>query len=164
MPTLRELSKELAEVRDLALDPDVREEAIRDTLEGLEGIFQDKAVSVVHVLTNGDSDIAALDAEIARLTDRKKHIQNAQSRLKDYLRDNMEATGTTKITSPLFTITLAKGRDMAIVDDESALPDDYVRVKTTIAPDKAAILSALKEGVEVPGAHMAKTASSVRIK
>ena len=103
MPTLRELSKELAEVRDLALDPDVPEEAIRDTLEGLEGIFQDKAVSVVHVLTNGDSDIAALDAEIARLTDRKKHIQNAQSRLKDYLRDNMEATGTTKITSPLFT-------------------------------------------------------------
>jgi len=164
MPTLRELSKELAEVRDLALDPDVPEEAIRDTLEGLEGIFQDKAVSVVHVLTNGDSDIAALDAEIARLTDRKKHIQNAQSRLKDYLRDNMEATGTTKITSPLFTITLAEGRDMAIVDDESALPDDYVRVKTTISPDKAAILSALKEGVDVPGAHLAKTTSSVRIK
>ena len=79
MPTLRELSKELAEVRDLALDPDVPEEAIRDTLEGLEGIFQDKAVSVVHVLTNGDSDIAALDAEIARLTDRKKHIQDRKS-------------------------------------------------------------------------------------
>ena len=59
-----------------------------------------------------------------------------------------------------------KGRyvDVGVVDDESALPDDYVRVKTTISPDNVAILSALKEGVEVPGAHMAKTASSVRIK
>lgn len=164
MPTLRELSHELSEVRDLALDPDVPAEAIRDTLDGLEGMFNDKAVSIVHVITNGDSDIAALDAEISRLASRKKHIQSAQDRLKDYLRYNMEATGTTKITSPLFTITLAKGRDVVVVDDESALPDEYVRVKTTISPEKAAILSAIKEGVDVPGAHIEKSKSSIRIK
>jgi hypothetical protein len=164
MTSLRELTSELLEVRDLALDPDIPAEAIRDTLDGMAGLFNDKAIKIVHVITNGGSDVAALDAEIARLAERKKIIQNAQARLKDYLRFNMEATGTTKITSPLFTITLAKGRDIAVIDSEKDLPDDYVNVKTTVTPAKAIILKALKEGVDVPGAHIEKSKTSVRIK
>jgi hypothetical protein len=164
MSTLRELSRELLDVRDLALDPDVPSQAIADTLDGMEGLFNDKAISVVHVIVNSDGDIAALESEINRLSARKKHIQAAQDRLREYLRYNMEATGINKITSPLFTITLAAGRDVACVSDESALPDDFVRVKTTIAPDKVAILAALKDGVDVPGAHIEKSKTSVRIK
>ena len=164
MTSLRELSTELMEVRDLALDPDVPADAIRDTLDGMTGLFNDKAVRIVHVITNGGSDIAALDAEISRLAERKKHIQNAQVRLKDYLRFNMEATCTTKISSELFTITLAKGRDVVVIDNEDDIPDDFVNVKTTISPVKVEILKALKEGVDVPGAHIEKSKSSVRIK
>ena len=37
MSTLRELSRELLDVRDLALDPDVPSQAIADTLDGMEG-------------------------------------------------------------------------------------------------------------------------------
>jgi Siphovirus Gp157 len=37
-------------------------------------------------------------------------------------------------------------------------------VKTTIAPDKVAILAALKEGRDIPGAHIGKSQASVRIK
>lgn len=164
MPTLRELTKELSEIRDLALDPDVPIEAIQDTMDGMEGIFNDKAINLVYVITNGDSDIDALDAEIGRLAARKKSIQGAQARLRDYLRFNMEASGIKKIESPLFTITLAAGRDIAVIDSADDLPDDYVNVKTTIAPAKADILKALKEGVDVPGAHIEKSRSSVRIK
>lgn len=164
MPTLRELTTELSEIRDLALDPDVPIEAIQDTMDGMEGIFHDKAINLVYVITNGDSDIDALDAEIGRLAARKKSIQGAQARLRDYLRFNMEASGIKKIESPLFTITLAAGRDIAVIDSADDLPDDYVNVKTTIAPAKADILKALKEGVDVPGAHIEKSRSSVRIK
>lgn len=164
MTTLRELSKELIEVQELALDPDIPAQALTDTLDGMEGLFNEKAINVVHVIANSDGDLAALDAEINRLTARKKHIVSAQDRLRDYLRFNMEATGITKITSPLFTITLAKGRAVAVVDNESAIPDEFVRVKTTVSPDKAAILAALKEGVEVPGAHIATSQTSIRIK
>jgi hypothetical protein len=164
MSTLRELSKELIEVQDLAMDPDIPAEAIKDTLDGMVGLFNEKAVNVVHVILNADSDIAALDTEIKRLSARKSAIQNGQDRLREYLRWNMEATDISKISCPLFTITLAKGRDVAIVEDESALPDEFVRVKTTIAPDKVAILAALKEGQDIPGAHIGKSQSSVRIK
>jgi len=164
MPTLREISSEMLEVLDLASNSDIPDQALRDTLDGIEGIFNEKAIRVVHVIANSDSDVSAIDAEIARLKDRKKHIQNAQTRLKDYLRFNMEATDITKIESPLFTITLAKGRDIAVIDNADDLPDEFVRVKTTIDPDKVSILKHLKEGGAVPGAHLEKSKSSVRIK
>ena len=164
MTSLRELSTELMEVQALALDPEIPPEALQDTLDAMEGMFNEKALRVVHVITNSGSDVDAIDVEIKRLQDRKKIISNAQSRLKDYLQFNMEATGTTKISGPLFTITLAKGREVAIVDDQDELPEDYTITKTTVSPVKAIILKALKEGVEVPGAHIERNPPTVRIK
>jgi Siphovirus Gp157 len=164
MSTLRELSHELQEVQSLALDPDVPEEALRDTLDGIEGMFNEKAVRIVHVIANSDTDVDAISAEIKRLSERKRSIELAQDRLREYLRFNMEATGISKISSPLFTITLAAGRDMVEIYDEAALPDEFVRVKTVVSPEKADILKALKSGIEVPGATITKSKSSVRIK
>ena len=164
MSSLRELSAELMQVQALALDPEIPAEALQDTLDSMEGIFNEKAVSVVHVITNSGSDIAEIDAEIKRLQDRKKITKNAQDRLKEYLRFIMEATGTTKITSPLFSITLAKGREIAVIDSEADLPEDYTNTKTVVSPVKADILKALKDGYSVPGAHIERGQSSVRIK
>lgn len=164
MTSLRDLSKEMMEVRDLATNTDLPPEAMIDTLDGIEGMFNDKALKVVQVLNNGDSDVAALKAEAQRLLDRAKVISNGQDRLKEYLRMNMEATEIKKIESPFFTITLTQGRDMAVIDDEKSVPDEYVNVKTVVAPDKRAILAALKKGVDIDGAHIEKSKSSIRIK
>jgi len=161
MSTLRELSTELRQINDLANDPEVPSEALADTIEGLEGMFEEKALRVVRVMVNNDSDIAALDAEIKRLQDRKKVMSNAKTRLKDYLRFNMESTGINKIKSPLFSITLGKPRDIVLIEDESLLPEDYKRI--TIAPDKVLIKKALKDGCDVPGAIMSKGQSSISI-
>ena len=164
MSTLRELSHELQEVQSLALDPDVPEEALRDTLDGIEGMFNEKAVRIVHVIANSGTDVDAISAEIKRLSERKRSIELAQDRLREYLRFNMEAAGISKISSPLFTITLAAGRDIVEIYDEAALPDEFVRVKTVVSPEKVDILNALKSGIDVPGATITKSKSSVRIK
>lgn len=161
MSTLREITGRYLEVSEMANDPDIPSEAIRDTLEGIDGEFNDKAINVVHVIQNMGSDVAAIDDEIKRLQDRKKVIKNGEDSLRDYLRFNMESTGISKIECPLFAITLAKGRDVAIVDDENQLAPEYV--VTTTRPDKAAILRALKDG-PVDGAHIEKSKPSLRIK
>lgn len=137
-----------------------------DTIELIEGEFEKKAAGVVLVTRNIETPIAAIDAEIERLQKMKKSIQGRAEWLTNYLRDNMEASGITKIecASPPFTITLVKGREVAVIDAESDLPDDYMRVSTSVAPDKIAIAKALKEGVEVPGAHLGLGKSSIRIK
>lgn len=154
--------KELAALADGA-DEDLAI-AVRDTMGAIEAEFNDKAVAVSHVILNFDSDIAALDLEIDRLSERKRLISNRQKQIKDYLRENMEAAGISKISCPLFTITCAKGRESVVVDSEDGIPDDLMSVKTEIRPDKVAIAAKLKAGEEVPGCRLERGQSSIRIK
>lgn len=138
--------------------------AVRDTMQAIGGEFEDKGKALATVVLNMDSDVDALDAEIKRLTERKKAIQNRQESMKEYLRENMEAAGIKKISCSLFSISCVDGRQIAVIDDEARIPDDYMRVKTECAPDKAAIAAALKDGIDVPGTHLERARSSIRIK
>ena len=165
MTKLHEIAKEYREVAALAdSDEEGMAQAVIDTLEAVGGEFEQKAQTLVRITLNRDSDIAALEAEIKRLEGRKQVIVNQQQSFKDYLRKNMEATGITKISCPLFSITLAKGRESVVVDDENSIPDELMRVKTEIAPDKTAIAAKIKAGEEVPGARLERGQSSIRIK
>nr|WP_234599981.1 siphovirus Gp157 family protein [Pseudomonas aeruginosa] len=51
-----------------------------------------------------------------------------------------------------------------MIDDEKKLPDELVKVKVETSPDKNAIARALKDGKDVPGAHLERAKSSIRIK
>lgn len=163
MTKLYEISEQYKELQALAED-ETMAEAVADTLEGIQGEFDDKAKAISSMVLNMDGDIEPIDSAIARLQARKKVIQNKQESLKNYLRENMTRCDIKKIACPLFTVTLVQGREIAFIDNEEALPEDYLSVKTTISPDKTAITKALKEGVEIPGAHLERAKSSVRIK
>ena len=165
MSRLYEITGQFKELAALAENADEdMASAIHDTMQGIEAEFNDKALAVSHVILNFNSDIAALDVEIDRLTDRKRVIANRQKEIKEYLRKNMDAAGITKISCPLFSITLAKGRESVVVDDESAIPDELMRVKTDMSPDKTAIAVLLKSGSEVPGARLERGQSTIQIK
>ncbi|MBA1189326.1 siphovirus Gp157 family protein [Pseudomonas entomophila] len=165
MSSLYELTgqfKELAVLMDGA-DEDLAI-AVRDTMGAIEAEFNDKALAVSRVILNMDGDIEAVDVEIARLEERKRLLSNRKGQIIDYLRENMEAAQITKISCPLFTITLAKGRNSVVVDDEKLLPDDLVSVKVTTTPNKKAIADQLKAGKEIKGARLERGKSSVHIK
>jgi len=173
MTALYEMTAELKELQNLmdslesadtGGDDDSMALAIRDTLEGIAMAFDDKAVAIVKFAQTLEGNTTMIDAEIKRLQERKKRINNRREQLRDYLRLNMEAAGHKKIECPLFTITLAKGRDQVQISDEASLPDEFVSVKTEIKPNKVAIGKALKEGVEVAGAALVKGPTSLRVK
>ena len=165
MSKLYELTGQFRELSALAENADEdMAVAVRDTMGAIEAEFKDKALAVSHIILNFEADVSAIDAEIERLQERRRLVTNRQGQIKDYLRENMQAAEITKISCPLFTITLAKGRETVVVDDESALPDDLVTVKTDVKPDKAAIAAKLKAGDEVPGARLERSQSTIRIK
>jgi hypothetical protein len=138
--------------------------AIKDTFEALEGDFNNKAISLIRVVNNMATDVAAIDNEIKRLQARKKTIASYQDSLKNYLRINMEATGIKKITCPIFTITLGAGRDMVLITDEDKIPTDFLKIETHTAPLKKEILAALKAGQDIPGAELGKSKTSIIIR
>lgn len=165
MTALYEISKQYQELAALA---DAGDEdlavALRDTMEGIEGEFQEKGKALAMVTLNMDGDIEAIKTQIARLTERKKVMENRQASLKEYLRANMERTGINKIIHPLFTITLGKGKPIVIIDEESKIPDEYMNTTVTTTPMKAEIARAIKEGKTVEGAHSETGKSSISIK
>lgn len=165
MTALYEISKQYQELAAMTKEADhIPQNVIADTMQAIQGEFEDKGRSIAMLTLNMDGDLEAIQSQIDRLTERKRLLSNRKESLKEYLRINMEAAGITKITHPLFTITCGKGKPVVIVDDEKLIPDEFMRVKTSMAPDKLEIAKAIKEGVEVPGAHSEIGKSSISIK
>lgn len=163
MQKIHEIATQHRELSELVERDELTEDQVKDTFEALEGEMSAKAASLVAVIDNMSADTTVIDAEIKRLQARKKVISNKQESLRGYLKENMKASGITNIKCPLFSITLAKGRDVAVVVDPELVPDHLVTVEVVTKVDKSALLRELKEG-SVPGARIDKTDSSLRIK
>lgn len=146
MTALYTLTKELNELAAMAdTDDEGLRQAIQDTMAGIAGEFEDKADSIVRLIRNIESDVAAIDVEMNRLKELKRIKSNSVGEMEDYLRRNMDAAGKKTIKRPLFTITVSAGRESVIVDKEDDLPDDLTAVSTSIVPKKNEIAKKLKE-------------------
>ena len=80
MSSLYDLTEQFQELLSMALDPDVDEQALADTMEGIECEIEEKADGYAKVIKSMEADIPAIDAEIARLTARKNHRKKNRPR------------------------------------------------------------------------------------
>lgn len=146
MTELYALTGQMAELAALAdTDDEGLRQAIQDTMDGIKSEFEVKADSIVMLRRNIEGDIDAIDKEVDRLNELKRIKKNTVGQISDYLRRNMEAADIKSIKRPLFTITLALSPEKVIVDDEKAVPDEFVSLKSVITPDKKTIAVRLKE-------------------
>lgn len=139
----------------LAEMDDIPEDAINDTLEALEGEFNDKAISVAGFFQGVDAEILAMREAEKRIATRRKIKENQVARLKEYLLFNMERTGVTKIECPYFKISIRNNAESVNVLDESLIPDEFIRTVTTTSPDKTAI----KNAGGCPGVELVRSKS-----
>ena len=161
---LYELKNSYMALADLADDPNMPEDALTDSLEGIEGEIELKAEALLQVVAGMEGDTTAIDNEIKRLQARKSVITNRANALKNYLKSNMEQSGIDKISCPLFAITLTKPRPMVAITDDDAIPEKYIKVTETRTPMKKEILAALKAGEDVPGCQLGDSARGLLIK
>lgn len=160
---LREEIEALQAMLDDAED-DNAEQAIADTLLGMSGEVGDVVESVVKYIKNLEGLADSVAAEVERLKGRIAQQNRRAAAAKDAIKALMDAAGYKKVSTALFSVTLADGRESVQVLDESAVPDDYVVVKTVISPDKKAIAAAFKAGEKIPGCEMVRGQKSLRIK
>lgn len=157
MATLSKITKDYKGLADEDLDPD----QLTDILECIQGAFEDKAKNILSVINSMNT--LEIDEEIKRLQARKKAIVNNKDRLKEYLRTNMEESGITKITHPLFTVTLGKPVQKVEIESIGMLPSKYVVTTESTKVDLNSIKADLKEGV-VNGAKLVDGKSRLLIK
>lgn len=126
------------------------ESVINDTLEALEGEFNDKALSVAGFFQNIEAEIKAMRDAEKRIAERRKAKEASVNRLKDYLQREMIRTGITKIECPQFVISLRNNPESVQIVDETLIPDEFKRISYEI--DKVAI----KKAGYCPGAEIVK--------
>lgn len=144
---LYEITKQLNEL--LAME-DIPREQIEDTINLIEEEFEGKAEMVAAYIRELESDEAGMKSEIDRLSERRRVLSAKIDNLKDYLRQNMIASGKTNIKGKLFSITLGKlSPVLDVFVPVEQLPEQYRVVK--FLADNAAIKAALKAGNEIKG-------------
>lgn len=163
MKALYKIAEDHQEIINAIDSGEFTADQMADTLDGAVGSFEDKAQSVLAYEKGLDSDIDILANEIKRLQARKKTVENKKKAMREYLKTNMQRTGITNIKCPLFSITLSKGRDKLVIDDQDAISSDYVTAEVVEMVDKKRLFSDLKAGVEIDGCHIEKSEESLRI-
>lgn len=159
--TLYEMSEAARQLYDLLEAGEIDEQTVTDTMESIGA--SEKLESYIHVQRQIESEIAAFDAEIDRMTERKNSLKKQVERLKSATVDFMRATNQKKATAGTFTLTVRENKSCEIID-AAQIPAEYLRqIPATTEPDKKAMLAALKDGAEIAGAQL-KTSYSVTAK
>ena len=158
---LYEITGEILELLTMAEDLELDQKMIRDTMEGLDFEFEEKAEAYAKVVKTLEMDIAGLNEEIQRMTKRKATIKNNIDRLKRSLEGAMIATGKRKFKTPLFGFGIQKNPPSLNVLDETKIPAEFW-IEQQPKLDKKAALAYVKEN-KVDWAELSQT-ESLRIR
>ena len=135
---------------------EIDEQTFADTLEGLSGELEIKAMNVAMFIRNLEASADAIKAAEKQMADRRKSIESKATRLREYLLDNMIRTNITKIDCPHFVLSVRKNPPAVDVFNQEMIPDDYFDIPEPPAPtlNKNRLKDDLKAGIEIDGARL----------
>lgn len=163
---LYQLTADFEQVRALLDDPDVDDQAVWDTLEGLQGEAEDKLLAIGRLIRERDAEQQAVKAEIDRLVNRHDRLMRQSDGLRTYAQLHMERMGLERVKDAAITLRLQHGPPAVEVMDLAVIPSTFKRATLRLAAhevpegyedravydvDKKAILAAHKDGASVQG-------------
>lgn len=165
MATLYELTSEYLDLLAMLEDPDVDEDLINDTLEGIDGELEAKADGYARVMRQMDADAKAIKAEEERLANRRKSLENRSAALKGRLQQMMEITGKVKFKTELFSFGIQKNPAAVVIDEQyiENIPEEYL-IRQDPKIDRAKLKEDLKAGLDLEGIAHLEQSESLRIR
>ena len=159
MQPLYKLSEQL---HALESDEDIDQQTFEDTMEALEGDFENKCLSVGKFVKAKNDEAAFVDVEIKRLAQRKKQCTYTADRVKEYLRVHMLANDKSKFSDPIITLSMRKGSQRLELTGKA--PAQFVTTETVEKVDKRGITAAMKEGAAFDNCELVRGDESLMIK
>lgn len=152
---------DLNKLNELELD----EQTFLDTLEGLSGELEQKAINVAMYIKNLEVSADAIKQAEKSMADRRKAIESKNERIRKYLLENMLKTGITKIECPHFVLSVRKNPASVDVLMQDQIPDEYFDIPDPLPPtlNKKRLAEDLKAGVLIEGARLTQ-GNSLQIK
>lgn len=138
-----------------------------DTLEGIEGEFEQKAGNVAAYIKSLKAEAENLKYEEKALKARRECKERQVEKLKKYLLDCMDKTGRTKIDVPRAAISVRNNAESLVIDDEISLirwlqenNEDMLKYSMPEIK-KAEVKKLVKAGVQFPYMHTERSKSLI---
>ena len=158
MATIYELTSDyeckLNQLGELLIDGEIvtNEQAIE--LLDLQNNINDKVVNIGKFVKNLDASSDAIAKEVARLTAKKRGIDNHVRALKDASVAAMTLLGVDKVRDDVMPVRLQNNSQYSVtVDNIDCLPDKYLSV--VVSANKRAILED-KDSLDIKGVTITK--------
>ena len=159
---LYEITSDYVRLMEMAEDPDLDPEILRETMEELDGELEEKAENYAKVIKEMESRATALKAESDRLTARRKAIENGIDRMKRNLEASMIATGKRKFKTDLFSFNIQPNPPKVVFDEDYPIPEEFL-IPQDPKINTEEIKKRLKDGEELKFAKL-EQGESIRIR
>lgn len=165
MANLYEITQDYLQILSMMEDPELDPQTLADTMEAVEGELEIKAENYAKVMKNLEADVAGIKAEIERLSERKKTIENNIKNMKSALQMAMETTGKTKFKTELFSFSVRNNAPKVVMDEEyiENVPERFLKYKDPEI-NRTAIKEAIQNGEDLEGLAHLEQSKSLTIK
>ena len=146
MAKLYEIKNESNELLLMADEQGLSIDDIKDTMDGIEFEFEEKADSTAKMIKTLIADADSVKAEKDRLAKRETALRNSADNLKKYLETMMLEVKKKKFKTTLFSFNIQKNPKTVNVEVEELLPKKYL-IKQPDKVNRKQLLDDLKAGV-----------------
>jgi len=155
---------QLLRQRLLSEYPNIDEETLADTLEGITNLHEMIAAVIRSALVD-EALRAGLRLRIDDMKERLSRLELRAAKKRQLALEAMNEAGLAKLEQPDFTASARAGSPALVVVAEATIPEVYWLPQPPKL-DRQALLGELKRGIEIPGAQMsnAKPVLTVRTK
>jgi hypothetical protein len=132
-----------------AQDPDLDEQTLTDTVEGLTDVHEILA-AIVRAALADEALATGLKSRIAEMQERLERLQERALKRRQVVKDTMVELDLKKLTAPDFSASIRPGMPALLVIDEAAVPSIYWEPREPRL-DRQGLLAELKQGAEITG-------------
>ena len=142
--------------------PDLDEETLADTIEGLTWL-PDIVEAIIRSVLADEALASGLKGRIEEMQGRLQRLAERASSRRGMARDVMVDAGLRKITAPDFTASIRAGSSSLVVVDEAQIPKDYWEPRDPRL-NKQALLTDLKLQGEIAGVALSQPEPTLSVR
>jgi hypothetical protein len=132
-----------------AQDPQIDEQTLADTVEGLTDVHEILA-AIVRAALADEALATGLKCRIADMEDRLSRLQDRAAKRRQIVKDAMVELGLKKLNAPDFSASIREGIPSLIVLNEDAVPSIYWQPSEPRLK-RQELAYELKQGAEIEG-------------
>ena len=132
-----------------AQDPELDEQTLADTVEGLTDVHEILA-AIVRAALADEALASGLKGRIAEMEERRERLEERALKRRQIVKDTMVELDLKKLTAPDFSASIRPGMPALLVIDQAAVPSIYWEPREPRL-DRQGLLAELKQGAEITG-------------